>query len=151
RISLWPVERAKRRDRPEAYPTVARIYPFQPLRYTQKAGHLENLVTQPYDKISPAMQARYLSLSPFNVVRVLLGERREADSTTETVYPRARAILNDWIASGILARDAEPAIFPYFQEFTVPDTGERLARKSFIALGAVEDYSNGVVYRHEKT
>ena len=25
-------------------------------RYTEKAGPLENLVTQPYDKISPAMQ-----------------------------------------------------------------------------------------------
>ena len=42
-------------------------------------------------------------------------------------------------------------MFPYFQEFTVPDTGERLVRKGFIALGAVEDYSAGVVHRHEQT
>jgi len=51
----------------------------------------------------------------------------------------------------VLARDAEPAIFPYFQDFTVPDTGERLTRKGFIALGAVEDYAAGVVHRHEQT
>ncbi|MBI4874412.1 MAG: DUF1015 domain-containing protein, partial [Acidobacteria bacterium] len=35
--------------------------------------------------------------------------------------------------------------------FTVPDTGERLTRKGFIGLGAVEDYSTGVVHRHEQT
>jgi uncharacterized protein (DUF1015 family) len=42
-------------------------------------------------------------------------------------------------------------VFPYFQEFTEPDTGERLVRKGFIALGGVEDYSAGIVYRHEQT
>jgi uncharacterized protein (DUF1015 family) len=33
----------------------------------------------------------------------------------------------------------------------MPDTGERLVRKGFIGLGTVEDYSAGVVYRHEQT
>ena len=33
----------------------------------------------------------------------------------------------------------------------MPDTGEQLVRKGFIGLGAVEDYSAGVVYRHEQT
>jgi uncharacterized protein (DUF1015 family) len=130
---------------------LARIYPFQPLRYTEKAGPIGNLVTQPYDKISPAMQARYLSLSPHNLVRVILGERRPEDSDSDNVYTRAAAHLNEWIASGALARDAEPGIYPYFQEFTVPDTGERLVRKGFIALGAVEEYEAGIVHRHERT
>jgi uncharacterized protein (DUF1015 family) len=130
---------------------LARIYPFQPYRYTQKAGALADLVTQPYDKISPAMRTRYLSLSPYNLVRVILGERQPADSETENVYTRAAAYLRDWIASGILAKDAEPGVFPYFQEFTVPDTGERLVRKGFIALGALEEYSAGIVHRHEQT
>ena len=53
---------------------MAEIQPFQPYRYSDKAGDLNNLVTQPYDKISPKMQARYLSLSPHNLVRVILGE-----------------------------------------------------------------------------
>jgi uncharacterized protein (DUF1015 family) len=130
---------------------LARIYPFQPFRYTAKAGSLADVVTQPYDKISPAMQSRYLSLSPYNLVRVILGERREADSAADNVYTRAAQYLKDWIAEGALARDAEPGIYPYFQEFTVPDTGERLTRKGFIALGAVEEYSAGIVHRHEQT
>jgi len=130
---------------------VAQIYPFQPFRYTERSGPLGNLVTQPYDKISPAMQSRYLSLSPHNLVRVILGERRAGDSESDNVYTRAARYLDDWIARGVLARDRHPGIFPYFQEFTVPDTGERLVRKGFIALGAVEDYSAGVVHRHEQT
>ena len=130
---------------------MAQIYPFQPFRYTEKAGPPENLVTQPYDKISPDMQRRYLSLSPYNLVRIILGEKKPDDSARDNVYTRAAQHLNDWIGSGVLARDSEPGIFPYFQEFTVPDTGERLVRKSLIALGAVEDYAAGVVYRHEQT
>ncbi len=130
---------------------MAHIYPFQPYRYSPQAGALGNLVTQPYDKISPAMRTRYLGLSPYNLVRVILGEARPADSAADNVYTRARQHLNDWISSGVLVQDASPGIFPYFQEFAVPDTGERLVRKGFIALGAVEDYSAGVVYRHEHT
>jgi len=130
---------------------LAQIYPFRPLRYSQKAGALDRLVTEPYDKISPAMRARYLSLSPYNLVRVILGERQPGDSETSNVYTRAAAYLNEWIAAGVLARDREPGIFPYFQEFTVPDTGQRLVRQGFIALGKVEDYSAGVVHRHEQT
>ena len=130
---------------------MAKIFPFQPYRYSGSAGPLEALVTQPYDKITPEMRVRYLALSPNNLVRVILGERLASDSAAENVYTRAAAYLEDWIARGVLVKEAEPALFAYFQEFSVPDTGERLVRKGFIGLGAVEDYSEGVVYRHEQT
>jgi uncharacterized protein (DUF1015 family) len=130
---------------------LAHIYPFQPFRYMEKAGPAENLVTQPYDKISPEMRRRYLSLSQYNLVRIILGENKPDDSPGDNVYTRAARHLSDWIAAGILARDSEPGIFPYFQEFALPDTGERLVRKGFIGLGAVEDYAAGVVHRHEQT
>src|ERR1039458_6970259 len=130
---------------------MARIYPFQPDRYTEKTWLLAKIATQRYDKISPAMRNRYLALSPYNLGRVRPGERQPSDSAADNVYTRAAGNLTEWISSGILARDREPGVFPYFQEFTVPDTGERLVRKGFIALGAVEDYSAGVVHRHGQT
>ena len=108
-------------------------------------------MTQPYDKITPAMRERYLAASPYNLVRIILGERRTDDSDEDNVYTRAAGCLTEWTARGILARDPEPGIFPYFQEFTEPDSGERLVRKGFIALGALEDYSAGIVHRHEQT
>ena len=82
---------------------MAKIFPFQPYRYTQKAGPLGDLVTQPYDKITPEMRARYLALSPYNLVRVILGERFPSDSETDSVYTRAARHLNDWISSAVLA------------------------------------------------
>jgi len=130
---------------------LARIYPFQPYRYSAQAGALEDLVTQPYDKIGLTMRNRYLALSPYNLVRVILGERKPTDSDGDNVYTRAAGYLNEWVAAGILERESEPGVFPYFQEFTDPDSGARLTRKGFIALGAVEDYSAGVVFRHERT
>jgi len=130
---------------------LARIFPFQPYRYSAKAGPAENLVTQPYDKISPAMQARYLALSPYNLVRIILGERSPSDTDGNNVYTRAAGLLNDWIAGGILERENVPSLYGYFQRFTVPDTGQVLERKGFIGVGAVEDYSAGVVHRHEQT
>ena len=130
---------------------MAEIFPFHPYRYTPTAGPLGLLATQPYDKISAAMRERYLEASPYNPVRVILGKPAPGDSQSDNVYTRAARHLEDWIGSGILAREAEPSLFAYFQEFTVPDTGERLTRKGFIGLGAVEDYSTGVVHRHEQT
>jgi len=113
------------------------------------------LLTQPYDKISPAMQAKYLAASPYNLVRVILGERRDtdkdADTDAENVYTRAAKYFEDWMQQGILAQDAAPGFYAYFQEFEVPDSGEKLTRKGFIGLGKVEDYEANIVYRHEKT
>jgi uncharacterized protein (DUF1015 family) len=130
---------------------MADVYPFQPYRYSSSAGRLADLVTQPYDKIGPAMQKRYLSLSPYNLVRIILGERFDSDTPENSVYTRAARHLHDWTTNGILTPDPAPAFYAYFQEFAEPDTGERLVRKGFIGLGTVEDYSAGIVHRHEQT
>lgn len=130
---------------------MARIFPFRPWRYSESAGPIDRLVTQPYDKISPAMRARYLSLSPYNLVRIILGERFPTDSETDNVYTRAAGYLKHWMETGVLRQEAEPSLYVYFQDFTVPDTGEKLTRKGFIGLGALEDYEARVVHRHEQT
>ena len=97
------------------------------------------------------MHARYLAASPYNLVRIILGEKREFDNDTENVYTRAAQYLDDWIREGVLAQDAVPGFYAYSQEFEVPDSGERLTRQGFIGLGKLEDYSANVVYRHEQT
>lgn len=130
---------------------MATIKPFQPFRYSVKAGDPARLLTQPYDKINPAMQTAYLASSPYNLVRVILGERHPTDDASDNVYTRAARYLNDWIRDGILARDPSPGLYAYFQEFQVPDTGERAVRQGFIGIGKVEDYSANIVHRHEQT
>jgi uncharacterized protein (DUF1015 family) len=130
---------------------LATIKPFRPFRYAAKAGDPALLLTQPYDKISPEMQARYLAANPYNLVRIILGERHAADNDSDNVYTRAANYLNDWIRDGILAQDPAPGLYAYSQEFEVPDSGERLRRNGFIGIGKVEDYSANIVYRHEQT
>jgi uncharacterized protein (DUF1015 family) len=130
---------------------LATIKPFQPYRYSAKAGDPARLLTQPYDKINPAMQAAYLAASPYNLVRVILGERHASDNASDNVYTRAERHLDDWIRDGILERDPSPGLYAYFQEFDVPDTGERAVRQGFIGIGKVEDYSANIVHRHEQT
>ncbi|HWZ32835.1 MAG TPA: DUF1015 domain-containing protein [Bryobacteraceae bacterium] len=130
---------------------MATLKPFPAYRYSSKAGDPGKLLTQPYDKISPQMQARYLAASPYNLVRVILGERKASDNDSDNVYTRAAGHLDDWIRQGILAQDPAPGLYAYFQEFQVPDSGEQLTRKGFIGVGKIEDYSANIVFRHEQT
>jgi len=130
---------------------MASVHPFRAYRYSAAAGRLDHLVTQPYDKISPAMRQRYLGLSPHNLVRIILGEQFETDSQADNVYTRAAGHLSDWIRDGILTPDPEPSFYAYSQRFTDPDTGETLTRKGFIGLCELEEYENRVVHRHEHT
>jgi uncharacterized protein (DUF1015 family) len=130
---------------------LAIIKPFQAYRYSAAAGDPSKLVTQPYDKITPEMRAHYLQASPYNLVRIILGEPRDPETAFDNVYTRATQYLNDWTRDRILVQDPEPGLYAYFQDFEIPDSLERLRRKGLIALGKLEDYSAGIVYRHEQT
>src|ERR1700678_1214702 len=140
---------------------MARIYPFRALRYDTSKVQMEDVVTQPYDKISPEMQQRYYERSPYNLIRVILGKHEPDDTEAQdflpaveqahNVYTRAADWLNEWRAEGILAEEAEPALYGYSQTYTVPHTTEVRERRGFIALGHLYDYADKVVYRHEQT
>lgn len=130
---------------------MAEIFPFAAYRYNLDRVSLPDVITQPYDKITPTMQQHYQQASPYNLITVEKGEPRPTDSPEDNVYTRAESALSAWIRDGILRRDAAPGIYAYAQEFTVPGSAERRTRRGFIALGRVEDYSAGVVFRHEQT
>jgi uncharacterized protein (DUF1015 family) len=130
---------------------LALVKPFKAYRYSSQAGNAADLLTQPYDKISPAMRERYLAANPHNLVRIILGQRNDTDTDADNVYTRGAALFHTWIREGVLAQDAAPGFYAYFQDFQVPDSGERLTRAGLIGLGKLEDYSAGVVYRHEQT
>ena len=129
---------------------MADIRPFRALRYDLQQVSAGQVVTQPYDKITPAMQEHYYAASPYNLVRIILGRREPDDNTAHNVYTRAAGYGRDWRASGILRQDSAPSIYTYSQTFTAP-SGSSFERRGFIALGRVEDYSAKVVFRHEQT
>ncbi len=131
---------------------MARIYPFRAWRYNPSAVRLEDVVTQPYDKISPAMQQAYYQRSPFNLVRIILGLPELFDAERgESVYSRAARDFRAWREQRVLVQEKDPSIFAYSQRFTVPGTEIVKERRGFIALGKLHEYAEQVVFRHEQT
>jgi len=132
---------------------MADILPFRALRYNPTKVTPDEVLTQPYDKITPAMQDQYYQLSPYNLVRIILGKTEAGDGESENVYSRAAGSLQQWQAEGVLEQDAEPSIYVYSQTFKVPGdpAGAEAERRGFIALGRVDDYDNKAVFRHEQT
>ena len=130
---------------------MARLYPFRALRYDTDRVNMADVVTQPYDKISPEMQDRYYAQSPYNLIRIVLGKREPTDDDEHNVYTRAAATYGAWRDEGILREEAEPALYGYSQTYTVPRTEEIRERRGFIALGHLYDYADHVVFRHERT
>jgi len=130
---------------------MAIISPFQAWRYSPDLVPVQQAVTQPYDKITPAMQEHYYQASPYNLVRIILGKRLPGDGDAENVYTRAAASFQNWRRTGVLRHDAEPSIYRYSQTFELPGSHSQAERRGFVALGRIEKYSAGVVFRHEQT
>src|SRR6185369_5248272 len=99
---------------------MAYIAPFRALRYDQSKVSLAKTVTQPYDKISPAMQQHYYDASPYNLVRIVLGKKDAGDNADSNPYTRAAKYFADWRSEGVLKPDFEPSVYLYVQRFTVP-------------------------------
>jgi uncharacterized protein (DUF1015 family) len=127
------------------------IHPFRAFRYDPRQVSPAQVVTQPYDKITPTLQDRYYAASPHNLVRIILGRREENDNPANNVYSRAAAYYRDWREQGVLRRDPLPSLYLYSQGFTPLGATTEMERRGFIALGRIEDYSAGVVFRHEQT
>jgi uncharacterized protein (DUF1015 family) len=130
---------------------MADIHPFRAFRYDPLQLSLSQVATQPYDKITSALQDRYYAASPYNLVRIIFGRREENDNAVNNVYSRAAGYFRDWRQEGILRQDSNPSLYIYSQCFKVPGSTNELERRGFIGLGRIEDYSAGVVFRHEQT
>src|SRR5713226_6653553 len=118
----------------------------------ERIPDLQKVVTQPYDKISPEMQARYYESSPYNSVRIVRGKTYSEDNPQNNVYTRAQDTYRQWCAESILKPVARPAFYAYTQRYAVPGSpSDVCTRKGFIGAGQLEEYANRVVFPHERT
>jgi uncharacterized protein (DUF1015 family) len=130
---------------------MAQVFPFRAFRYNPAFAPFERVLTQPYDKISPAMQEKYYAADPYNLITIEKGRAFPGDTPQDNVYTRAAAAIEDWIRNKVVQQDPAPSFYAYSQEYTVPGTEDRRTRHGFIGLGKLEEYSAGVVFRHEHT
>jgi uncharacterized protein (DUF1015 family) len=130
---------------------MALVQPFRAFRYDPSVAPYDRVLTQPYDKITPEMEEKYYASDPNNLIAIEKGRTSTDDAPQNNVYTRAAANLNNWITQKIVRQDPAPAFYAYTQEYAVPGTTLRRTRRGFIGLGKLEDYSAGVIFRHEHT
>src|SRR4029077_16070941 len=99
---------------------MALIEPFRALRYDPARVSIPQVVTQPYDKITPEMQEGYYAASPYNLVRVILGKQHASDHEGEDRSSPASKSCVDWRRESFFLQRPEPSLFLYVQRFTVP-------------------------------
>ncbi|GAA4925414.1 DUF1015 domain-containing protein [Streptomyces coeruleoprunus] len=118
-----------------------RLKPFHGLRYVpERVGSLAAVTSPPYDVVVRPDGLHHLESSdPHNIVRLILPQAATADARSR----QAAQTLEDWLGSGVLAADAEPALYVYEQR-----KGDLLQRG---LIGALELSSpaEGIVLPHE--
>jgi uncharacterized protein (DUF1015 family) len=130
---------------------MAQVFPFRAYRFNPQVAPFDRVLTQPYDKISPERQAEYYAIHPQNLIAVEKGRAFADDSPQNNVYTRAAAKVDEWVRDHIIVQDPAPAFYAYSQEFLVPGLAEKRTRRGFIGAGRLEEYSAGVIFRHEHT
>jgi uncharacterized protein (DUF1015 family) len=129
---------------------MAEVQPFRGLRYNiERTGDISSLISPPYDIISSEEQQFYYRQSPYNVVRLELGEDQPLDSPGNNKYTRAADTLKKWLEEGILFREPLPAFYIFEHRFTHQGvTKQRWGLTARVRLGG---QSHGEARPHEGT
>ncbi|MCX7048320.1 MAG: DUF1015 domain-containing protein [Candidatus Sumerlaeota bacterium] len=130
---------------------MAYVYPFIGTRYNPKVvGDLSQVVTPPYDCISPEQQTQYYDRHPRNIVRLILGKDIAGDDEFNNRYSRAANLLQEWRRDQVLMEDAKQSFYLCEQTFTTPD-GRHLKRRGYFGLVRLQGYGPGKIRAHERT
>jgi uncharacterized protein (DUF1015 family) len=132
------------------YYQMADVQPLRGIRYADEiVGDLSQIITPPFDVISPEAQERYYRRNPYNVIRLELGKEYPEDDSLDNRYTRAASTYAEWRLHGVLRQESAPCYYMYSQEFTYG--GKNYTRTSLLARVRLEPWSERVVLPHEHT
>jgi uncharacterized protein (DUF1015 family) len=117
-----------------------RLFAFEGIHYTPKAGDAGLLAAPPYDQINEAARDRFHAQDPHQFVHLTRPLAPEGGDP----YRFAAALHHKWLEEGVLARDGRPALYPYVIELA--GGGRRLG---VLGLAGLEDAA--VIRPHEQT
>lgn len=123
---------------------MAEIRPLHGLHYSDTSV-CEKCVTQPYDKITPALRETYIQRHPHTLAHLLLPVAEHG----KTPYETAALRLQEWRKDGVLLHDESAALYPYRQSFEF--NGDTHTRTGFVCRVRIEDYAARIIYPHERT
>ena len=90
---------------------MAHVIPFHGTLYNPATvGDVRQVVAPPYDIIDSTLQKTLYDRHPNNVIRLELGYEQPGDTPANNKYTRAAGALKDWLKSGALRKDSQPAI-----------------------------------------
>src|SRR5262249_32049739 len=105
------------------------------------------VATLPYDVVSVA-EAREFRKYPYNFYHVTRSEidfAENVDVHSQLVYDRAKENLDNMIKDKVLVQDSEPCYYIY--ELIMNGRSQT----GLVCGSSVDDYSNGIVKKHEFT
>lgn len=125
------------------------ISPFVGLLFdSSRVGSLDDVTAPPYDVVSDAERLRFLHASPYNVIRLDLGEERPEQDGADNKYMRAASELRSWREHGVLVPTQGPAYFAYEMRFALHGRPRRI--RGLICEVELEDWGGSIV-PHERT
>ncbi len=92
------------------------------------------------------MIAQLEAQNPYNIARVIKAPSDGGPDPAGGRYRQAQALLESWIAEGVLVPDAGPGVYPYLQSYM--NGSYEVTRNGFIALGDLRDTR---WFTHEET
>lgn len=122
---------------------------FKGVRYNPEfVGELDNVITPPYDIISPELRDTLANLSEYNFVHIDLPKEKEGQNK----YKYAGDLYSIWKKKGVLLKDNSPKTYWLVQSFK-DSRGyfrERLALLTLVKL-PVDEFDQPHIFPHEKT
>ena len=123
---------------------MADILPIRPWRYNNQLSASIDSLTSPLFDVVSEKQRNALYQNPLNSIH--LSVPRPPDAADH-----AARLLQEWKRDGILVQDPIPAIYVYYQFFSVSGSPQEYCRKGFICHIRAYDWTEHVILRHENT
>ncbi len=128
---------------------MARVQPFVAITYARQGTDISPLVAPPYDVIGAELRERLLARDPHNVVALELAEGPLDPALPGNRYNTAGTRWEEWLRSGVLVREPEPALYVVEQRFEL--SGKQRRRRALVVAVGLEPFDAGVILPHERT
>lgn len=123
---------------------MAEIKPLRAWRYNEKLiKNIDKLVSPLFDVVSES-QRQALYEEEYNSIHLSVPKGEDS------IIGASKRLIQ-WKKNGIVKQDELPAIYVYYQYFTLPGSDRERIRKGFIANLRIYDWDEKVLLRHENT
>ena len=120
---------------------MAKIKPLRAWRFNDELTKDIELLTSPLFDVVSDKQRSKLYKNPLNSIH--LSVPSNSDDASE--------LTEEWKKKGIIEQDGIPAIYVYYQYFSLAGSTQEYCRKGFICNIRAYDWDEGVLLRHENT